>query len=102
MAGPRKRTIATNPFDQQLGASQPAASAAAADGCAQPWRDRITIPLPFELQERVRNAVYWMPGLTLRELAHRAFIHVLEEVEEANGGPFPPRRGELPMGRPIR
>ena len=80
--------MATNPFDEQLRAAQ-AAAAADRRGEAQPWRDRITVPLSAELQERIRNAVFWTPGLTLGALAHRAFTHALEEVERTNGGPFP-------------
>ena len=101
MAAQRRSTMAANPFDEQLRAAQVPA-APAADGTSQPWRDRITVPLPAELQERIRNAVFWTPGLTLGALAHRAFTHALEEVEHANGGPFPARHGELTTGRPIR
>jgi len=79
MATPRRSTMATNPFDEQLRAA----------------------PLAAELQERIRNAVFWTPGLTLGAFALRAFTHALEEVECANGGPFPARHGELTTGRPI-
>ena len=100
MAAPRRTTMATNPFDEQLRAAQ--ASAPATNGKeAHAWRDRITVPLSAELQERIRNAVFWTPGLTLRALAHRGFTHALEEIERTNGGPFPARHGELPTGRPI-
>ena len=100
MATPRRSTMATNPFDEQLRAAQEPA-APSANGTTQPWRDRITVPLAAELQERIRNAVFWTPGLTLGAFALRAFTHALEEVECANGGPFPARHGELTAGRPI-
>ncbi len=65
-------------------------------------RERITAKLPVELIERMRNAVYWTPGLTLTELIAQAVSERLDLIEAQRGEPFPPRQGNLKTGRPIR
>jgi len=53
------------------------------------------IRLPVELMERVRNAVYWTPGLTINRLAEIAFTNTLDCMEALHGGPFEPRKGGI-------
>ncbi|MFH1567088.1 MAG: hypothetical protein ABIL09_03750 [Gemmatimonadota bacterium] len=65
-------------------------------------KQRLTVNLPVGLIERARNAVYWTPGLTLAALTEEALLKALARLEKDNGGPFRPRSGKLPAGRPIR
>jgi hypothetical protein len=65
-------------------------------------RERTTIHVDVDLMERVRNAVYWTPGLTLASMAEEGLWLVLERHEKANGGQFRKRRSELKGGRPVK
>lgn len=64
-------------------------------------KQRITVQISLEVIERVKNAVYWTPGLTLAALAEDAFIAMVDQLESARKKPFPKRREELKTGRPI-
>ena len=91
----RSSTIGANPFDLVIPPAElPAAPARAT-------KERLTVHLPVALIERVKNAVYWTPGLTLAGLAERALLAAIETLEADNGAPFPQRREELKGGRPI-
>jgi hypothetical protein len=66
-------------------------------------KQRVTIHVPAELIDRVKNAVYWEPGLTLAGFAEMALAKALEELEQERGTPFPHRRDrQLRGGRPIK
>ncbi|MBL8763360.1 MAG: hypothetical protein JNM07_03725 [Phycisphaerae bacterium] len=62
---------------------------------------RYTVHLTSELVERLRDAVYWTPGLTLAELAEDALRGAIDRLEKTRGQPFPRRAGKLKGGRPI-
>lgn len=63
-------------------------------------KQRVTITLPFEILERLRDTVYWTPGMTLAMLVSMALTKKLDDMERVNGSPFPKRSGELKPGRP--
>ena len=65
-------------------------------------KERLTIHLPQSLIERLKNAVFWTPGLTLAELGETAFTQLVNELEEQRGEAFEPRTGELKGGRPLK
>jgi hypothetical protein len=65
-------------------------------------RERATFHLPVELMERVRNCVFWTPGLTMGGLAEVGIRHALAAREKKNGGPFQPRKSNLKGGRPMK
>jgi hypothetical protein len=65
-------------------------------------KERLTVHLSQELINRIRNAVYWTPGLTLADLGEDAFTRVVAEREKQRGGAFPQRKEELKGGRPIK
>ncbi len=65
-------------------------------------KQRMTIHLPVDLVEKMKDAVYWTPGLTLAGLAEDALQVAVEEIEEERGEPFPKRRENLRGGRPIK
>ena len=63
-------------------------------------KQRLTVTLPSSLLDRLRNAVYWTPALTLAGLIEAAVEAKLQEIESENGEPFPARIQELKGGRP--
>ncbi|HXF91669.1 MAG TPA: hypothetical protein VNK46_02840 [Nitrospiraceae bacterium] len=68
----------------------------------RPEKRRLTLNLPADLLERLRNTVYWTPGLTMAKLVTDAVSDALDRLERRNGEPFPPRMEELKPGRPRR
>lgn len=64
-------------------------------------KERITVQISVEVIDRLKNAVYWTPGLTLTSLAEDALIIAIDKLEKMRKEPFPKRREELKTGRPI-
>ncbi|MGI2299114.1 hypothetical protein [Candidatus Cardinium hertigii] len=64
-------------------------------------KQRITVQISQDVIERLKNAVYWTPGLTLASLAEEAFSKAIDTLENEREAPFPNRREELKTGRPI-
>jgi hypothetical protein len=64
-------------------------------------KEKLTVHLTHDLIERVKNAAYWNPRLTIASIAERGIAAVIEEIERENGGPYPAREEELKGGRPI-
>jgi hypothetical protein len=64
-------------------------------------KEKLTVHLTHDLIERVKNAAYWNPRLTIAAIAERGIIEVIGQIEQENGGPYPPREAELKGGRPI-
>ena len=98
----KRRTIGTNPLDAVVPEPREIPPPRALAPAPKVDKDRLTVHLPVELIERVKNAVYWTPGLTLASLAEDALRQALAELEAARGAPFPPRERQLPVGRPLR
>ncbi len=113
----KKSTIKNDPFalviPEQEEAAAPAATAKA-EPASQPQgrgeqskpthaqkKEKLTVHLTHDLIERVKNAAYWNPRLTIAGIAERGIIEVIEQIEQENGGPYPPREAELKGGRPI-
>lgn len=68
-----------------------------------PTKQRITIHLSTELIDRVKNAVFWEPGLTLAAFAEYALYQAVEKLEQERGAPYPQRREQnLRGGRPLK
>jgi hypothetical protein len=63
-------------------------------------KQRLTVTMSTSLLDRLRNAVYWTPALTLAGLIETAVEARLQELEAQNGEPFPARVEELKGGRP--
>lgn|SRR5512134_1851111 len=69
-------------------------------GTARTRSTRLTVNLPKELVDRLRDTVYWIPQLTLSRLVEEAIDSSLVQLEIANRGRFPRRVKELKPGRP--
>lgn len=65
-------------------------------------KKRMTVHISEDLAERIKNAVYWTPGLTVSEVAEKGLTWVIEQLEEENEGPFEERDQELKGGRPVK
>lgn len=64
-------------------------------------KQRITVQISVDVIDRLKNAVYWTPGLTLASLAEEAFSKTVDKLEKERKKPFPQRKEELKTGRPI-
>jgi hypothetical protein len=64
-------------------------------------KEKLTVHLTHDLIERVKNAAYWNPRLTIASIAELGVKYAIEQVEKENGGPYPARESELKGGRPI-
>src|ERR1043165_8097200 len=69
-------------------------------GQQQPRTVRLTVSLPGDLVERLRDAVYWSPSLTLAWLIAQSLRTSLTEMESLRQCPFPKRTKALRAGRP--
>ncbi len=69
-------------------------------GRQQPRTVRLTVSLPSDLVDRLRDAVYWSPSLTLAWLIAQSLRISLTEMESLRQGPFPKRTKALRAGRP--
>lgn len=93
----KRRTIGINPLDAVIPAKGEQTPSA-----PRVLKERLTVHLPVDLIDRVKNAVYWTPGLTLAGLAEEALTAAVEKLERQRGEPFPPRKAELKGGRPLK
>ena len=99
---PAKVAPETKPAESQTAAG--AVSATVKSGKpAVLAKQRMTVTLPVELLERLRNAVYWTPGLTVARLVEDAVTDTIAAMERRSSGePFPRRIAQLKGGRPRR
>ena len=111
----KQKTIGINPLEEYLATSRDTKERAPEDEktplnheeVQQPIpgmsaKQRITLHISAHVIDRVKNAVYWEPGLTLAGFAEEALEKALNELEAERGAPFPQRREHrLRGGRPI-
>src|SRR5262245_50079895 len=64
-------------------------------GRQQPRMVLLTVSLPGDLVDRLRDAVYWSPSLTLAWLITQSLRTTLRELESLREGPFPKRTNAL-------
>ena len=106
----KRKTIQKDPLDSYVppGPSKPGETVTPSSETSKSGsvtkieKERLTVHIPVNLINRVKNAVYWTPGLTLARLAETAFGKEIEELEKEKGEPFPPRQEELRGGRPLK
>ena len=63
---------------------------------------RLTVQVDEETLNRLRNAVFWTPGLTLAGFIKQCISERVDRMERARGGEFPQRSKPLKAGRPPR
>ena len=80
----------------------PGTRGAGQEGAQTQAKERMTFPLPVEVMERAKNAVYWTPGLTPADLAAHALTDTVDRLEKKKGELFLPRKAELKGGRPMK
>ena len=64
-------------------------------------RSKVSAEVDYDVADRVKNAVYWTPGLTMARFIERALEVAIDKLEEDRGEKFETREGELVGGRPI-
>jgi len=107
----KKSTIKNDPFATVIpdlaNQEEDTVAAPARGTTAEPKRpapakkEKLTVHLTHDLIERVKNAAYWNPRLTIAGIAELGIALAIEQVERDHGGPYPPREAELKGGRPI-
>jgi hypothetical protein len=85
--------------NERRGAASPYSRQSKA-GRQQPRTVRLTVSLPSDLVDRLRDAVYWSPSLTLAWLIAQSLRNSLTEMESLRQSPFPKRTKALRAGRP--
>lgn len=109
----KQKTIGINPLEEYLASSREPKERISVEAVEKPQeqefsteapvgKQRITLHISASVIDRVKNAVYWEPGLTLAGFAEEALEKALNELEAERGTPFPQRREHrLRGGRPI-
>ena len=102
-----KETIGNNPLAAYLGAT--AAKPKKKNKIAEEEpkklskKQRVTIHLDVELINKVKDAVFWEPGMTLIAFAEKALANELKLCEKKRGEKYPERKNHnLVGGRPLR
>lgn len=65
-------------------------------------KQRVTIHIPTALIERIKNAVYWEPGLTVAGFCEEALSTAIDQLESSRGSMYPTRKKQLKGGRPLK
>ncbi len=113
MSQTKRKTIGANPLDAVIpfssgkqskskSQSRSQTSAKTEASKASTKKQRLTVHVTEELSNRVKNAVYWTPGLTLASLAEDALANLVAQLEKERGSAFPQRTAELKGGRPLK
>jgi hypothetical protein len=64
-------------------------------------RSKVSAEVDYDVADRVKNAVYWTPGLTMARFIEKALEDAIDKLEEDRGGKFEARERELVGGRPM-
>jgi len=65
-------------------------------------RHKFSAEIDYSVAERVKNAVYWTPGLTMARFIENALEDAIQKLEEERGGRFEARERELVGDRPMK
>ncbi len=106
MARKKNKTISANPLTEYLSPTKKTArtpTKKAEEQEKKTLKTRVTIHMSIDLIDKVKNAVFWEPGLTLTEFAERAFMRELRKWEKDWGEEYPQRQDyQLKGGRPLK
>ena len=105
----KQKTIETNPLEHYLSLNQ-TIQTSDSPTTTKPdpkisvaRKQRMTIYIPVDLIDKIKNAVYWEPDLTIAAFAEQALSKALFELEEGRGSAYPFRKKErLAVGRPVK
>lgn len=101
--GPEEKPVAPKvprrPRPSNADTSKPSVPA---EDTGRAGKQKLTVHLDAALADRVKNAAYWNPRLTIAGIAEQGIRHAIERIERENGGRYKPREGELVGGRPIK
>jgi len=61
----------------------------------------VSFHMDTSVVERLRDAVFYTPGLCMGDAVEAGIDRILNELEEMRGEPFPRRRGAVKLGCPI-
>jgi len=90
------------PKPRAANGDRPRKAAAEASVAPKAGKQKLTVHLDAALADRVKNAAYWNPRLTIAAIAEQGIRSAIERCEREHGGQYPPREGELVGGRPIK
>jgi hypothetical protein len=68
----------------------------------QSGKERLTVVIRGDVLNRLRNAVFWTPGLTMTGIVEQCISDAVSMLEQQRGSEFPQRSEELKAGRPPR
>ncbi len=88
--------------ERSVEAQKPKAKAVAPVVAEKRSKQKLTVHLNPDLADRVKNAAYWNPKLTIAGIAEQGIRLAIEKHEREHGGKYPPREAELAGGRPIK
>ena len=113
----KRRTIGESPLDAVIppaASPRPPAKRKAASPRPRPRKatetepppspsvkERLSVPLPAPLMDRLRDRVYWTPDLTMTALVEDALEKALERLDRERGKAAP-RTAPLKVGRPVK
>ena len=100
-ANEKAATGVVTPLRRDQGREQAEASRVEASKAESLKKEQLTVHLTHDLIERVKNAAYWNPRLTIASIAELGVKYAIEQVEKEHGGAYPMRESELKGGRPI-
>ena len=64
-------------------------------------RVRISAEISGDVANRIKNAVYWTPGMTMAGFIEESLGKAIKDLEEEKGEEFPQRERRLVGGRPM-
>ena len=103
----KQKTIGLNPLEQYLNQKESVeesqdSAPVTSQAQGSSGKQRITLHISAAVIDRLKNAVYWEPGLTIAYFAEHALAQALDALEAERGEPFPQRREHrLRGGRPL-
>ena len=62
---------------------------------------RISAEISGDVADRIKNAVYWTPGMTMAGFIEESLAKAIEDLEQEKGEKFPQRERKLVGGRPM-
>lgn len=65
-------------------------------------RERLTVKLRVGIIDRLRNAVFYTPGLTINGFIEQCITTTVDQMEQERGAAFPERTANLRAGRPPK